>query len=302
MFQKSEGYSDKAMQVPCGQCIGCRLERSRQWAVRCMHEQQMHEESCFLTLTYDTNNLPTRKGIATLYKKDLTDFMKRLRTNTGMKIRYFQCGEYGEDMERPHHHVCLFGYDFPDKELFSYSKKGSPQYESVELSELWKMGYCLIGELNFESAAYVARYCTKVMNGKEAAAHYQGRTPEYATMSRNPGIGTKWYEKYKNDLYGGGNDHCVIRGDIVCKPPKYYDYLKEQEEDDKYNKIGDVVLGKALKDVDFIKSRRADQINQEEHTDYRLACKHHNAKQRFKKIDQRDLENFKYENASFFNS
>jgi hypothetical protein len=301
VFQRSEGYSNTKMQVPCGQCIGCRLERSRQWAIRCMHEQQMHDESCFLTLTYDDNNLPRRMGVPTLYKKDMTDFMKRLRRRTGLEIRYFQCGEYGEDMERPHHHVCLFGYDFPDRKMFSYSKKGSPQYESEELSKLWNMGYCLIGELNFESAAYVARYCTKIMNGDKAVEHYQGRTPEYATMSRNPGLGEKWYNKYKSDLYGNGNDHCVIRGNVVCKPPKYYDFLKELEEQDKYNEVNGVVLGKARKEIDLIKSKRAENINPEEHTDYRLACKHHNAKERYKTISKRDLENFRNDNSSFFN-
>jgi len=75
---------DQALQISCGQCIGCRLERSRRWAVRCMHEAQMHRYSCFLTLTYSDEFLPSD---GTLVLKDFQDFMKRLRKRVVNQVR-----------------------------------------------------------------------------------------------------------------------------------------------------------------------------------------------------------------------
>lgn len=107
VFNLNDGYGDLPVQIPCGRCIGCRLEHSRQWAIRCVHEASLHEENTFLTLTYNNEYVDPNFS---LNKTDITNFLKRLRKNTGRKIRYFQCGEYGEQFHRPHHHVLLFGY------------------------------------------------------------------------------------------------------------------------------------------------------------------------------------------------
>lgn len=204
--------------VPCGQCIGCRLERSRQWAIRCVHEQQLHEQNCFLTLTFNDQHL---NPSSSLVKSDFQLFMKRLRKYLGeTKIRYFHCGEYGELLKRPHHHAILFGYDFPDKEIHS-CRDDVLLYTSKTLEQLWGMGFCTIGEANFETAAYVARYIMKKVTGKNAATFYQDRIPPYNTMSRRPGIASAWFNKFKSDVYP--DDFIVIRNQIVCKPPKYYD-------------------------------------------------------------------------------
>lgn len=204
------------LELPCGQCIGCRLERSRQWAIRCIHEASLYEENCFITLTYDNDNLPFN---GTLLVKDYQLFMKRLRKYfQPKKIRFFQCGEYGEKLNRPHYHACLFGHDFPDKKPI---KSTSPLYYSPILATLWPAGYHVIGEVTFESAAYVARYITKKITGTEADEHYDGRKPEYITMSRRPGIGKDWFDKYYQDLYN--NDQAVIKENLIVKPPKYYD-------------------------------------------------------------------------------
>ena len=105
-----------AIYLPCGQCVGCRLERSRQWAVRCMHERSMHERACFVTLTYDDEHLPPGKS---LNYPDVQKFLRRLRKRVGVPIRFYLCGEYGDDTDRPRYHICLFGFDFPDKALLS---------------------------------------------------------------------------------------------------------------------------------------------------------------------------------------
>lgn len=266
-FKKPEvGDNQPGVTIPCGQCIGCRLEKSRQWAIRCMHEAQLYEDNCFLTLTYSDENIPQ---YGSLDKSHYQHFMKRYRrfieeyTWDGneyklnprimvwngrkkiyeqkilkcyKKVRYFQCGEYGDETERPHYHAVVFNHDFHDKKLF-YNRDDTQLFTSDTLTKLWGYGHCTIGAVTFESAAYVARYVVKKMNGEKAVEHYM-RTdpitgeiiwlePEYATMSRRPGIGREWYEKYKNEVYP--SDTVVVRGREM-KPPKYYDTIYEFQD------------------------------------------------------------------------
>lgn len=233
-FKKTEGYTDAfVQQVPCGQCIGCRLERSRQWAVRCMHESQLHKKNCFITLTYAPEFLPEN---GTLVKKDLEKFWKRLRDRLGYPtLRYYACGEYGEKNGRPHYHACIFGYDFPDKEFFKV-QNGYVLYRSKLLRDIWGKGHVAIGEVTFESAAYVARYIMKKILGKDAQRYYDywGCVPEYTVMSRRPGIAHDWYLKYGNDVLV--HDSVVVRG-RECKPPKYYDKMFDLDYPEYYNNV-----------------------------------------------------------------
>lgn len=205
-----------ALILPCGQCIGCRLERSRQWAVRCVHEASLYDDNCFVTLTYSPEALPVD---GSLRKEDFQKFMKRLRFKYGKGVRYYHCGEYGESFRRPHYHACLFNFDFIDKRLYK-TVNGNNLYISDSLSELWPYGFTLIGGVSFQSAAYVARYICKKIFGKDAESHYGVLKPEYTTMSRKPGIGSAWLEKYKGDVYP--HDFVVVNGRKM-KPPKYYD-------------------------------------------------------------------------------
>jgi len=229
-----DGYeSHKSIDIPCGQCIGCRLERSRQWACRLLAEQQCHEKTSFLTLTY--KDLPINSS---LNNDDFTLFMKRLRRHLEpAKIRYFQCGEYGELTQRPHHHCILFGEDFSgDRELFETSQSGLPQFTSPILDDLWSHGLCTIGDVTFESAAYVARYTLKKVSGSGKESHYSGRRPEFATMSRRPGIGAAWFEKYRRDVYPG--DVFVPGPDRPASlPPKFFDKLLERSDPTLYELI-----------------------------------------------------------------
>lgn len=206
--------------LPCGQCYQCRLERSRDWACRCILEAQMHKDNCFVTLTYDDAHLPSDYG---LQKMDLTNFFKRLRYNTGVKLRYFACGEYGDLYSRPHYHICIFGYRPKDLQLIAQNR-GVNLYTSQEILKAWQgRGFVSIGDVTFESAAYVARYVMKKVTGDRAEEHYQGREPEYVVMSRRPGIAASWFEKYSEDVYP--NDYLVVRDSIKCKPPRYFDSL-----------------------------------------------------------------------------
>ena len=227
VFNLREGFCDLVVQVPCGQCIGCRLERSRQWAIRCVHEASLYEDNCFVTLTYSDEHLPAD---GSLDKSEFQRFMKRLRKRFHDSIiRYYHCGEYGEQFGRPHYHVCLFNHDFPDKKLYKVLHGGNKLYTSEILAQLWPLGYSTIGEVTFESAAYVARYILKKITGKGASEHYEKVNPntgeifqvqpEYTTMSRRPGIGKPWLDKYLKDVFP--SDFIVMRGKKMGVP-KYY--------------------------------------------------------------------------------
>lgn len=257
----------KIVQHPCGKCIGCRLEYSRQWAMRCIHEAQLYNDNSFITLTYNDENLPDD---ASLCMSHLQKFIKRYRKKISpLKLRFFACGEYGKicincglsfpvckkkgcgnfvpTIGRPHYHMCVFGHDFPDKELVYrdyqttsesvfYKKTPKEIWTSKMLASVWKKGFCSIGNLTFESAGYVARYVTKKINGKMAFEHYKGKTPEFATMSRMfpGGIGKPWLNKFKTDCYP--KDFCTING-RKFKPPKYYDRLIQKEDPLLYENI-----------------------------------------------------------------
>jgi len=241
VFNPRDGWVDRPLTIPCGQCVGCRLERSRQWAVRCVHEASLHEDNCFITLTYNNESLPED---GSLNKKHFQDFMKRLRKKfKNKKIRYYHCGEYGDKNFRPHYHAIIFGLEFDDQKLFTVTN-GEKLYTSEILEKLWPFGFSTIGTVTFESAAYVARYVMKKVNGKNAKNHYEridsntgeiyNLVPEYNTMSRRPGIASKWFDKYKDDVYPSDNIHLREK---TFRPPKFYDKMYEHLMPDEMEKI-----------------------------------------------------------------
>lgn len=224
VFSVVDGYRDLPVQLPCGQCIGCRLERARQWATRCVHEAQLHLHSCVVTLTYAEENLPVGH---TLVPNDAKNFIRRLRRTSGFEAsRYFLCGEYGGQFGRPHYHALLFGVWFGDSRPFKKSASGSQLYRSALAESLWPAGHVGIGEFSFESAAYAARYCVEKVNGEAAEGHYEGRYPEFVRMSRRPAIGRRWFERFSDDVYPEGE--AVVSG-RKGRSPLYYDRLLDKE-------------------------------------------------------------------------
>lgn len=230
----------RQLSLPCGQCIGCRLERSRQWAMRCLHEASLYKQNCFLTLTYDDEHLPTR---GMLDYPAFQKFLKRLRKHAApTRPRFYMCGEYGPENWRPHYHACIFGFDFPDKKYHAKSPSGERIYRSASLEKLWPFGFSSIGAVTFESAAYVARYCVQKITGHNARFHYRRidsageyhLPPEFNRMSLKPGIGARWLEKYQLDVYP--HDYVVINGK-ECKPPKYYDRLFSRQFPDDFEEL-----------------------------------------------------------------
>lgn len=196
-----------------------------------MHETKMHEHTSFVTFTYSEDNLPEDNS---LNKREFNLFAKRLRKH--IPFRYYHCGEYGDEFRRPHYHAILFGADFSyDRTPYKVTEYGHQLYISKTLDDLWEQGFCTIGEVNFDTASYVARYCMKKQTGKTAVSHYESidqvtgeiidLQPEYATMSLKPGIGAKWFERYHKDVYP--RDEVYINGRYT-RPPKYYDTLYER--------------------------------------------------------------------------
>lgn len=234
VFRRNEGYSDLPVSIPCGQCIGCRLQYSRQWAIRCVHEASLYQDNSFVTLTY----APGAIG-PSLVKEHFVNFMKYLRRDFGAGIRFFHCGEYGTQNLRPHHHVILFNFDFPDKQFFRISC-GHRLYTSSILSTLWPHGFSLIGDVSFESSAYVARYIVKKVTGKAQKGHYGPLEPPYLTMSRRPGIGRPWFDQFGDEVYV---DDQVPILHHKYRPPKYYDSNFEKQHPDLFD---DVKLKRSL--------------------------------------------------------
>lgn len=255
------GKIKTAMQLPCGRCQGCRLEKSRQWAIRCMHEASLHKENCFITLTYNEEH-----HAPSLEYTHFQRFMRYFRRSVpDRKLRFYMAGEYGDLNGRPHYHACIFGYNFPDRVLFKKLPSGSTIDTSQALQKLWPYGYSSVGDVTLESAAYVARYIFKKQLGKNQADHYQAcdsRTgeltpisPEFNRMSLKPGIGMPWLEKFTSDVYPNG---VMIHNGQKMKPPKAYDkYFKK------------------IKPLEYeqLQNERVTSFNYEDNTHERLATK-----------------------------
>ncbi|AZL82847.1 replication initiator protein [Apis mellifera associated microvirus 9] len=232
----------------CGNCIECRLKKSRFTAVRCVHQASMFSDNCFITLTYDDDHFPSAHSVkkkdgsyshythGSLCTDHLQKFWKRLRKEVGRSgIKYFAVGEYGDGKgerfrinsygERvganPHYHACVFSYDFPDKKICGKNERGDLYYESALLTDLWGKGRALLGDVTFESAAYCARYTLKKVYGDKADGHYDGLMPERPYWST--GLGKAWFEKWSSDIYP--SDQLVTRDGRVMTPPPYYDRL-----------------------------------------------------------------------------
>jgi len=151
-----EKRDHREIEIPCGQCIGCRINRQQMWAFRCLAEASLHPSNWFATLTYSPERLPPR---GELRHRDWQLFAKRVRRSLG-PFRYLMCGEYGEQTQRPHYHALLFGLDIPDIDRFSV-RRGYPVFRSEKLSQLWGRGIVELGSVTPQSARYCSGYVLK---------------------------------------------------------------------------------------------------------------------------------------------
>lgn len=264
--------------LPCSRCIGCRMDRAFDWGMRCMHEKRMHKDSCFVTLTYNDKHMPPG---GSLQLRDVQLFMKRLRkAKEPNKVRFFLGAEYGDDNRRPHYHALLFNCSFSDRLFFNRNSRGEPLYTSRELETLWSrdgesMGFCTIGEVTVDSAVYCAKYALKKLNITEHSSpeakeewcrRYEvfdedgvcyTRKQEFALMSRRPGIGAGYLEKYRSEMVA--HDNVIIDGREVPLA-RFYDVKLQGEYP------GAMSENKRLR-------KRAAVLNREDNTQERLRVK-----------------------------
>lgn len=217
--QLRKKYGDRLVPIPCGHCLGCALDHSKDWSVRCVLESMLYDDNCFITLTYDEAHCPKK-----LVKKHFQDFMKRLRSsNPGLVIRFFGCGEYGSKNGRPHYHAILFNFDFKDR-TYLCDDGVSKIYRSAELEKLWPFGISSIGEVSLESCSYVARYSNKKLSNSHG--------DEFLLMSRRPGIGKAWFEDNKDFIYIADKVYGDFGSSHKSNIPRYFDKLAEADGKD----------------------------------------------------------------------
>lgn len=247
--------------IPCGRCLSCRLQRGRDWAIRCSLELQSHSAACWCTLTYDAEHLPP-----SLRPDHLSGFLKRLRTNhersapagsTVQRLRFFGCGEYGDRFGRPHYHVILYGTADP---------------KLVEQS--WSMGRVQTDPLSPAAIAYVAGYCTKkakqqafwkrteVVDPETGELLYQHpdgschATPwqePFLRMSRRPGIGADAKTQFRNSW----RSTAIWHGRPVPAPRSFRQFWKdtasELELTNRQEEIDNLVATLGLDHLDRLK-------------------------------------------------
>lgn len=238
------------IKVPCGKCIGCRLDYSRQWALRSIHEAQMHnhfKDCAFLTLTFNDDMLNRRENPGSLNRVAFTNWIKRLRkavkSEYNKEFRIMACGEYGAKHCRPHYHALIYGFSFPDKYVYQFRRFHGHDvlyYRSGFLEKIWSpayssdsYGFSIIGDVNFESSAYVARYVTKKLFGKVAARVYKDKEPEFLTTSRMPGLGFDWFMKYYKEIFERG--YCYNPKGFKAPIPRYYQNKLQEIDPELYN-------------------------------------------------------------------
>lgn len=243
VFNQREGYSDQYLQIPCGKCLGCMADRSKDWATRIHNESTLHERNAFLTLTYNDKHLPTD---GKLNKEHLQKFIRSLR-DAGNKLRYFACGEYGGVTQRPHYHAIIFGMDFLSPTAEPCGSNG--EFVNFELNEIWGRGNCMVAPVTPASCAYVAGYCNKKIGDPDV----------FQLMSRRPGIGHDWIDRNHDDVRRAG---AVVSedGKISRVPRRYMEWQEKNLEQVKFQRQKYVREMPIEKKMDLRREAKAKQV------------------------------------------
>lgn len=208
--------------APCGKCVECMRHVSSEWALRIVLEASLYEKNCCVTLTYNDENLPVNN---LLQPRDLQLFMKSLRKAISpVRVRFFASGEYGLKKFRPHYHVILFGYS-PDDLVYFFTRDGRDFYKSQFIADIWKRGHILVGEVDYHTAFYTAKYLQKAMFSDVAV-------PPFVRMSNRPGIGAgavdtvNWDMLIDRAIYYHGKKYSI---------PRYFWKVMEKADPDIYD-------------------------------------------------------------------
>jgi len=202
---------------PCGKCGGCLSKRSSDWAIRLVHENKSHDESSFITLTFEDDS------VVDVDKDSCVLFLKRLRKALSPKrIRFYLVSEYGEKNGRPHYHAIIFGHDFRKDKGAQPVRRGL--YTSPILEAAWGLGHVSSGEVSDASIRYVSNYILGKQDVPSFMSPESGESRPcaavFSLMSRNPGIGARWIDEHDLETYR--DDNVVVSG-FSRVPPRYYD-------------------------------------------------------------------------------
>lgn len=188
----------KGVRAPCGKCMACRINKTTDWATRLYLELPYFDKTSYITLTYADEYLPDK---GSLRKEDLTNFWKRMRKMYGNGLKYYGCGEYGEDPEctnRPHYHGIVFGADFAPWTLHHY-QDGRPIYTSDSLADLWPYGHVTVDDVTLTDIEYVTGYVRKKLLGKGAVEYeMRGVIPPFNVQSK--GLGSRYANDHSTQL------------------------------------------------------------------------------------------------------
>lgn len=292
---------EDAVSIPCGQCIGCRLDYAKQWQARILCELQMHDkETChFITLTFDDDYIAEQCNLGcdsngevgpvqfSLSKRHLQLFMKRLRKMfPDQRIRFYGVGEYGSKSYRPHYHVIVFGLRLPDNDLKIYkrSSRGYSYFFSDAIFACWPYGFNVVAGVTAESAGYTARYMLKKQKGEDSVCYddYNIQAP-FSLSSRKPGIGYSYYEENKGKIWE--NSNFVIpteKGSKSFPPPKYF-IRKFEEQNPGFIQVRSEIFQDIARH-----SARLEQFQTDLDELEILAVKEREIKSRTKILDSRD--------------
>lgn len=250
---------DWLMMINCGKCLDCRLKLARDWANRCILEADQYEDNYFLTLTYEDSCLPmvhpaTGEALdhATLFKNDVTQFLKSLRWHWSeyfghVGIRFFMAGEYGDLSMRPHYHMIVFNLPIPDLKVYKKSALEDTYYTSDIINRIWHKGYVVIGHVTQASAGYTARYTLKKINQPSDYYDTLNILPEYVNMSRRPGIARNWYDKNKDLLFKQGFvSFATSDKGVRIYPGRYFKSLYKNENEADYLRFSELQTYKAI--------------------------------------------------------
>ena len=248
--------------LPCGRCTECRIRKVKEWSVRCVAEKKTSESAWFVTLTYNDEHLrfQTVDGVnyPVLVKEDCQKFFKRLRKSLfGSKkgnIRYFLSGEYGEKTLRPHYHAIIYNLHFDDLKIYKVCGK-TVYYTSEWLSNIWGLGYVVIGQCNDKTTTYTCAYTMKkvgflaspelslekIFDLAPLGPSYEllkayigaGVLPRpFALMSRRKAIGREYFDTHTDEVLNGLPSFNVSK-------VTYFDNLVKKTDEDAFEVLKD---------------------------------------------------------------
>lgn len=260
-IQFSEKRDHREIEIPCGQCIGCRINRQQMWAFRALAEASLHPDNWFLTLTYSDAHLPPHGA---LQHRDWQLFAKRVRKSLG-SFRYLMCGEYGPQTHRPHYHALLFGLPLPDATRYGL-RRGHSVFKSNRLSDAWGLGLIELGSVSPSSARYCAGYVLKDTRTPSRVIEETGELVSlpapYGRMSLRPGLGDAWIRRYYPEVFAHG---ACYSADKRFRIPDYFKHVLDGIDPVAYESLQE----KAVEQAGQLPQNTRDRLAVREHLAHR---------------------------------